>query len=49
MTGAAALYLARHASVTPQQVRDALVRGASGVVKSVGLGSPDDLLYTPGL
>jgi subtilisin family serine protease len=49
VTGATALYLARHPSVKPQQVRDALVRNASGAVKSPGLLSPDDLLYTRGL
>jgi subtilisin family serine protease len=49
VTGANALYLARHPSAKPQQVRDALVRNASGAVKSPGLLSPDDLLYTRGL
>jgi subtilisin family serine protease len=49
VTGATALYLARHPSAKPQQVRDALVRNASGAVKSPGLLSPDDLLYTRGL
>jgi subtilisin family serine protease len=50
VTGAAALYLARHPAATPQQVRDALVNNATtGVVKSPGTGSPNRLLYTPGL
>jgi subtilisin family serine protease len=50
VTGAAALYLAGHPGATPQQVRDALVATAtSGVVKSPGSGSPNKLLYTPGL
>jgi subtilisin family serine protease len=50
VTGAAALYLAGHPGATPQQVRDGLVGNAtSGVVKSPGSGSPNKLLYTPGL
>jgi subtilisin family serine protease len=45
VTGAAALYLAANPGATAQQVRDALVGGAtSGVVKNAGSGSPDKLL-----
>ncbi|WP_432978557.1 S8 family serine peptidase [Dactylosporangium sp. CA-233914] len=50
VTGAAALYLAGHPAATPQQVRDALVAGATnGVVKSAGSGSPNKLLNTTSL
>jgi subtilisin family serine protease len=50
VAGAAALYLAGHPNATPQEVRDALVNNATtGVVKSPGSGSPNRLLYTPGL
>ncbi|MGH3390250.1 MAG: S8 family peptidase [Actinomadura sp.] len=50
VAGAAALYLAGHPSATPQQVRDALVANATtGVVRSPGNGSPNRLLFTPGL
>jgi subtilisin family serine protease len=46
-TGAAALFLATHASATPQQVRDGLVGAAtSGVVTGAGSGSPNKLLFT---
>ncbi|UOX91809.1 S8 family peptidase [Amycolatopsis sp. FBCC-B4732] len=45
VTGAAALYLAANPGATAQQVRDALVGGAtSGVVKNPGSGSPNKLL-----
>ncbi|MFI5585335.1 S8 family serine peptidase [Amycolatopsis sp. NPDC051758] len=45
VTGAAALYLAANPGATAQQVRDALVGGAtSGVVKNAGSGSPNKLL-----
>ena len=45
VTGAAALYLAANPGATAQQVRDALVGGAtSGVVKNAGNGSPNKLL-----
>ncbi|MDI3389077.1 S8 family peptidase [Streptomyces sp. B-S-A8] len=45
VAGAAALYLAEHASATPAQVRDGLVAAAStGVVGSPGSGSPNRLL-----
>jgi subtilisin family serine protease len=47
VTGAAALYLERHPSALPQQVRDALVNnGTSGGVGNPGTGSPNVLLYT---
>jgi subtilisin family serine protease len=50
VTGAAALFLAGHPSATPQQVRDALVANSTtGVVKRPGNGSPNRLLFTPGL
>ncbi|MCR6488414.1 S8 family peptidase [Amycolatopsis sp. OK19-0408] len=45
VTGAAALYLAANPGATAQQVRDALVGGAtSGVIKNAGSGSPNKLL-----
>ena len=45
VTGAAALYLAANPGATAQQVREALVGGAtSGVVKNAGSGSPNKLL-----
>ncbi|MBM7170825.1 S8 family peptidase [Streptomyces sp. G44] len=45
VAGAAAVYLAGHASATPAQVASALVNGAtSGVVTSPGSGSPNRLL-----
>ena len=45
VAGAAALYLSAHRSATPQQVRDALVRGGQqGVVTNPGGGSPNVLL-----
>ncbi|MFF3908730.1 S8 family peptidase [Streptomyces sp. NPDC001848] len=45
VTGAAALYLARHPKATPAQVSQALVRRAvSGKIKGAGIGSPDKLL-----
>lgn len=47
VAGAAALYLERHPSALPQQVRDALVNnGTSGGVGNPGTGSPNVLLYT---
>jgi len=47
VVGAAALYLERHPTATPQQVRDALVtNGTSGKVTNPGTGSPNVLLYT---
>ena len=47
VAGAAALTLGAHPAWTPKQVRDALVTNAtSGVVTSVGTGSPNKLLYT---
>ncbi|GAA3823014.1 hypothetical protein GCM10022226_49380 [Sphaerisporangium flaviroseum] len=50
VTGASALYLQGHPAATPQQVRDAIVTNATtGVVVSPGSGSPNRLLYTPGL
>lgn len=45
VAGAAAQYLTANPAATPQQVRDALVNGASdGVVKNPGTGSPNKLL-----
>ncbi|MFD8499632.1 S8 family serine peptidase [Amycolatopsis sp. NPDC059657] len=45
VTGAVALYLAANKTATPQQVRDALVAGATdGVIKNPGSGSPNKLL-----
>ncbi|MFF0060932.1 S8 family peptidase [Streptomyces sp. NPDC005279] len=45
--GAAALYLATHATASPVQVRDALVNGAtSGKVQDPRTGSPNKLLYS---
>ncbi len=47
VTGAAALYLERNPTATPQQVRDALVaNGSPGRVIGAGTGSPNVLLYT---
>ena len=46
VTGVAALYLQGH-SGTPQQVRDAIVGGATaGVVSNAGRNSPNRLLYS---
>ncbi|GAA2437948.1 S8 family peptidase [Streptomyces glaucus] len=45
VAGAAAVYLANHASATPAQVASALVSGATtGKVTSAGTGSPNRLL-----
>ncbi|WP_225077334.1 S8 family peptidase [Streptomyces sp. CoT10] len=45
--GVTALYLATHPAATPQQVRDALVNGAtSGKVQNPRTGSPNKLLYS---
>ncbi|MGK4595021.1 S8 family serine peptidase [Amycolatopsis sp. w19] len=45
VVGAAALYLSANPGATPQQVRDALVNGATaGVIKNAGSGSPNKLL-----
>jgi subtilisin family serine protease len=45
VAGAAAVYLASHASATPAQVATALVNGATtGKVTSPGSGSPNRLL-----
>ncbi|MFI6390516.1 S8 family serine peptidase [Nonomuraea sp. NPDC050540] len=50
VAGAAAAYLQGHPTATPQQVRDAIVANSTtGVVRSPGSGSPNRLLYTPGL
>ncbi|TNC22783.1 S8 family peptidase [Amycolatopsis alkalitolerans] len=47
VTGAAALYLATHASASPATVRNALVAaGTTGKVTSAGTNSPNVLLYT---
>jgi subtilisin family serine protease len=47
VAGAAALYLQRYPSSTPQQVRDALVNnGTPGVVTDAKTGSPNVLLYS---
>jgi subtilisin family serine protease len=47
VAGVAALYLEGAPAATPQQVRDAIVAGATtGVVTSAGTGSPNRLLYT---
>ncbi|MDY7230117.1 S8 family serine peptidase [Hyalangium rubrum] len=47
VAGAAALYLQRYPSSTPQQVRDALVtNGTPGVVGNPGTGSPNVMLYS---
>ncbi|MFT7836439.1 S8 family serine peptidase [Saccharothrix sp. BKS2] len=49
VAGAAAVYLAANPTATPQQVRDALVDGATnGVVTSPGTGSPNKLLRVVG-
>ncbi|MFJ2646497.1 S8 family peptidase [Streptomyces sp. NPDC087420] len=45
--GVGALYLATHPTATPQQVRDALVAGATNnKVINPGTGSPNKLLYS---
>ncbi|KFE66052.1 S8 family serine peptidase [Hyalangium minutum] len=47
VVGAAALYLERNPTATPQQVRDALVNnGTPGKLSSVIPGTPNVLLYT---
>jgi hypothetical protein len=47
VTGAAALYLQQNPTATPNAVASALVGNATtGVVGSLGSGSPDRLLYT---
>jgi subtilisin family serine protease/regulation of enolase protein 1 (concanavalin A-like superfamily) len=47
VAGVAALYLGRHVTATPRQVRDALVAAATrDVVTSPGVGSPNLLLYS---
>jgi subtilisin family serine protease len=47
VAGAAALYLAGNPTATPAQVGDALTANSTtGVVNSVGNGSPDRLLYS---
>ncbi|MFE0028780.1 S8 family serine peptidase, partial [Amycolatopsis sp. NPDC059021] len=47
VVGAAALYLEKNTSATPQQVRDALVNGGTkDKVTNPGTGSPNVLLYT---
>jgi subtilisin family serine protease len=47
VAGAAALYLAANPSATPSQVAQALVGSATpGVLTSLGVGSPNLLLYT---
>ncbi|MEU4743840.1 S8 family serine peptidase [Actinosynnema sp. NPDC023658] len=49
VVGAAAVYLSSNPTATPQQVRDALVNGAtSGVVGNAGTGSPNKLLRVIG-
>ncbi|WP_447004500.1 S8 family peptidase [Saccharothrix isguenensis] len=49
VVGAAAVYLAANPTATPQQVRDALVNGATnGVVGNAGTGSPNKLLRLVG-
>jgi subtilisin family serine protease len=49
VTGAAALYLARHPQATPKQVRANLFANAtSGVLRGNLHGSPDRLLFTGG-
>ncbi|MEV0678505.1 S8 family serine peptidase [Actinosynnema sp. NPDC050436] len=49
VVGAAALYLSTNPTATPQQVRDALVNGATnGVVGNAGAGSPNKLLRVVG-
>jgi hypothetical protein len=47
VAGAAALYLERNPTVTPLQVRNALVNnGTPGKITNLGSGSPNVLLYT---
>ena len=47
VAGAAALYLQTNPTATAQQVRDALVsNGTANVIKSIGPGTPNILLYT---
>ncbi|ONI82604.1 serine protease [Saccharothrix sp. ALI-22-I] len=49
VVGAAAVYLAANPTATPQQVRDALVNGATnGVIGGAGSGSPNKLLKIVG-
>jgi hypothetical protein len=50
VAGAAALVLAQNPAATPDQVRDALVTGATaGPVTGAGTGSPNRLLHTVAL
>jgi hypothetical protein len=50
VTGAAALYLQRFPAAKPIDVRNAIVSTAtSGVLKNLGSGSPNKLLFTPAL
>jgi subtilisin family serine protease len=47
VAGVAALYLAGHPSATPQEVRDAIVNGATDdKVGNPGTGSPNELLFS---
>ncbi len=47
VAGVAALYLQANTGASPQQVRDALVNGATtGVLTGIGSGSPNRLLYS---
>lgn len=49
VAGAAALYLELHPTASPDEVAAALVTSATPVVRDVGAGSPDGLLYTRAL
>ncbi|MEU6315491.1 S8 family peptidase [Streptomyces sp. NPDC047014] len=49
VTGAAALYLAKHPAATPAEVQSALITAATpGKVRGVGKDTPNRLLYTGG-
>ena len=50
VAGAAAIYLAAHPTATPITVNNAVIANATtGKLTSIGTGSPNRLLYTPGL
>jgi hypothetical protein len=50
VAGAAALYLERFPAATPKQVADAISASATtGLLKNLGSGSPNKLLFTPAL
>jgi hypothetical protein len=50
VAGAAAIYLHAHPTATPATVNNAMIALATaGKLTGIGAGSPNRLLYTPGL